>query len=433
MEGTNKTTKRKLVKKSENKVDKKPKKELDDPVPPQPHDDDDSDSDLDDLSKLLQPFSKTQLIELICSTAVKDPNLEAQIRAAADRDVTNRKIFVHGLSWDTTRETLMLVFESFGEIEDCNVVMDKNTGKAKGYGFILFKSRQGATKALKEPRKRINNRMTSCQLASLGSVPPPQSHEIGSRKIYVANVHLNVDAERLRAFFAKFGELEMGPIGFDPETGRSRGYAIFIYRTNEGARKALEEPHKVFEGNKLHCQRASEGKNKNQNSTQAGKSLGQSQPSVMAAMAAAPNLHLFAQHPSLNPMYGGYGNPALGGGMLNQGVVPMSQVGLIGSSVGAGIGLSGYSGGSYGLSQLSAGGSSLLGSYGPGSSSLKGLPHIYSSSMLGKTVSESGQTAAGGSYGGYTSHLWYEMFHILSIYCTSSLLSFVCFNFSFSG
>ncbi|XP_008453768.2 RNA-binding protein P-like isoform X1 [Cucumis melo] len=405
MEGTNKTAKRKLVKKSENKVDKKLKKELEDNVQSQPFDDV-SDSDFDDLPKLLEPFSKTQLIELICTTALKDPNLQAQIRAAADRDVTHRKIFVHGLGWDTTRETLTSVFESFGEIEDCNVVMDRNTGKAKGYGFVLFKSRQGAIKALKEPRKKINNRMTSCQLASVGSVPPPQSQEVGPRKIYVANVHHNVDAERLRAFFAKFGELEMGPIGFDPETGKSRGYAIFIYRTNEGARKALEEPHKVFEGNKLHCQRASEGKNKNQNSTQAAQSLGQNQTPVMAAMAAAPNLQLFAQHPGLNPVYGGYVSPALGGGMLNQGVVPMSQVGLVGSSVGAGIGLSGYSGGSYGLSQLSAGGSSLLGTYGSGSSSLKGLPHLYSSTMLGKTVSESGQAAAGGSLGGYTSHLW---------------------------
>ncbi|XP_022941787.1 UBP1-associated protein 2B-like isoform X2 [Cucurbita moschata] len=405
MEGTSKTTKRKLVKKSDNKVDKKLKNELDDPVSSQPHDDA-SDSDLDDLPKLLEPFSKTQLIELICTTALKDANLEAQIRAAADRDVTHRKIFVHGLGWDTTKETLTSVFELFGEIEDCNVVLDKNTGKAKGYGFILFKSRQGATKALKEPRKKINNRMASCQLASVGSVPPPQSQEVGPRKIYVANVHHNVDAERLRTFFAKFGELEMGPIGFDPETGKSRGYAIFIYRTNEGARRALEEPHKVFEGNKLHCQRAAEGKNKNQNSTQAVQSLAQTQPPMMAAMATASNLPLFAQHPSLNPVCSGFGNPALGGGMLNQGVVPMSQVGLVGSSVGAGIGLSGYSGGSYGLSQLSAGGSSMLGSYGSDSSSLKGLPHIYSSTMLGKAVSDRGPAASGGSLGGYTSYLW---------------------------
>ncbi|XP_022989524.1 UBP1-associated proteins 1A-like [Cucurbita maxima] len=138
----------------------------------QPHDDG-TDSDLDDLPKLLEPFSKTQLIELICTTALEDVNLEAQIRAAADRDVTHRKIFVHGLCWDTTKETLTSGFESFGETEDCNVVLDKNTGKAKGYGFILFKSRQGAIKALKEPRKKMNNRMASCQLASVGSVPPP--------------------------------------------------------------------------------------------------------------------------------------------------------------------------------------------------------------------------------------------------------------------
>ncbi|KAE8637575.1 hypothetical protein CSA_017852 [Cucumis sativus] len=58
MEGTNKTAKRKLVKKSENKVDKKLKKELEHNVQSQPVDDV-SDSDFDDLPKLLEPFSKT--------------------------------------------------------------------------------------------------------------------------------------------------------------------------------------------------------------------------------------------------------------------------------------------------------------------------------------------------------------------------------------
>lgn len=49
------------------------------------------------------------------------------------------------------------------------MVMDRATGKTKGYGFVLFKTRKGASKALREPQKRIGNRMASCQLASLGS------------------------------------------------------------------------------------------------------------------------------------------------------------------------------------------------------------------------------------------------------------------------
>ncbi|KAF3559060.1 hypothetical protein F2Q69_00014943, partial [Brassica cretica] len=68
---------------------------------------------------------------------------------------SHRKIFVHGLGWDTKTETLIEAFNQYGEIEDCKAVFDKVSGKSKGYGFILFKSRSGARNALKQPQKDL--------------------------------------------------------------------------------------------------------------------------------------------------------------------------------------------------------------------------------------------------------------------------------------
>jgi len=76
--------------------------------------------------------------------------------------------------------------------------------------------------------------------------------------VYVTNVAPDASAERLRAFFARFGELEGGPFGFDADTGASRGYALFVYQAAAGAAKAVEEPYRVFEGRTLHCQLANE-------------------------------------------------------------------------------------------------------------------------------------------------------------------------------
>ncbi|KAK4371414.1 hypothetical protein RND71_010889 [Anisodus tanguticus] len=61
-------------------------------------------------------------------------------------------------------------------------------------------------------------------------------------------------------FFAKFGEIEVGPMGFDPMTGKSKGYALFVYKTVEEASKFLEEPCKMFEGRQLYCKKAAERK-----------------------------------------------------------------------------------------------------------------------------------------------------------------------------
>lgn len=182
----------------------------------------------------------------------------------ADADPARRKIFVHGLGWDTTAETLVSEFGKYGAIEDCKAVVDKVSGKSKGYGFILFKHRSGAQKALKEPQKKIGNRMTSCQLASAGPVPappptaPPVS-EYTQRKIFVSNVSADIEVPKLVEYFSKFGEIEDGPLGLDKQTGKPKGFALFVYKSVESARKALEEPHKNFEGHTLHVQRAIDG------------------------------------------------------------------------------------------------------------------------------------------------------------------------------
>lgn len=137
-------------------------------------DEDDYENSRESIRKLLEPFGKDQLIDLLKDAALKDPALLTRISGTpAPVDPSLRKIFVHGLGWDATTEDLKAAFAPFGEIEDCRAVADRTTGRCKGFGFVLFRSLPAARKALKEPQKKIGQRMTSCQLASLG--PPSQS------------------------------------------------------------------------------------------------------------------------------------------------------------------------------------------------------------------------------------------------------------------
>lgn len=223
--------------------------------------DDEGEEEDEPLHKLLEPFSKDLLEHLLCEVASSHPDVLHRIRRLADADHAHRKIFVHGLGWDTTADTLLNAFKPYGDIEDCNAVSDKLSGKSKGYGFILFKHRAAARRALREPQKRIGNRMTACQLASAGPVPapPPPVSEYSQRKIYVSNVASDVDPHRLLHFFAKYGEIEEGPLGLDKATGKPKGFALFVYKAAESAKKALEEPHKSFDGRILHCQKAIDG------------------------------------------------------------------------------------------------------------------------------------------------------------------------------
>ncbi|KAL7174476.1 hypothetical protein ACSBR2_033681 [Camellia fascicularis] len=229
-------------------------------------DEEEEEEELEDepVEKILEPFGKEQLVVLVKEAVSKYPELMEIVHKLADADPAHRKIFVHGLGWDTNAETLTSVFGKYGEIEDCKAVSDKVSGKSKGYGFILFKHRSGARKALQQPQKKIGNRMTSCQLASAGPVPappptaPPVS-EYTQRKIFVSNVSSEIDPQKLLEYFSKYGEIEDGPLGLDKQTGKPKGFCLFVYKSIESARKALEEPHKNYEGHTLHCQKAVDG------------------------------------------------------------------------------------------------------------------------------------------------------------------------------
>ncbi|GLD91501.1 hypothetical protein PINS_up000034 [Pythium insidiosum] len=83
-------------------------------------------------------------------------------------DESERKLFVRGLAWDTSDETLRAVFQVFGELVEASVVRERKTGKSKGFGFVTYRHRASAELALQQPAKMIDGRQVNCNLASLG-------------------------------------------------------------------------------------------------------------------------------------------------------------------------------------------------------------------------------------------------------------------------
>ncbi len=60
------------------------------------------------------------------------------------------KIFVAKLAFKTTAEDLRALFEQFGTVESCKVIMDHETGRSKCYGFVEMPNDNEAYKAIVE-------------------------------------------------------------------------------------------------------------------------------------------------------------------------------------------------------------------------------------------------------------------------------------------
>ncbi|XP_008800966.1 glycine-rich RNA-binding protein 4, mitochondrial [Phoenix dactylifera] len=54
------------------------------------------------------------------------------------------KLFVAGLSWSVDEKSLKDAFSSFGEVAEVRIMYDKNTGRARGFGFVHFSTEHEA-------------------------------------------------------------------------------------------------------------------------------------------------------------------------------------------------------------------------------------------------------------------------------------------------
>ena len=60
------------------------------------------------------------------------------------------KLYVGNLSFDTTENDLRRLFEAFGTVTSCNLIMDKMTDKSRGFAFVELSSPAEAAKAIAE-------------------------------------------------------------------------------------------------------------------------------------------------------------------------------------------------------------------------------------------------------------------------------------------
>ncbi len=62
----------------------------------------------------------------------------------------SKKLFVGGLSWNTTDEGLQGAFSRFGEIVEAKVITDRETNRSRGFGFVTFANDESAASAISE-------------------------------------------------------------------------------------------------------------------------------------------------------------------------------------------------------------------------------------------------------------------------------------------
>ena len=80
----------------------------------------------------------------------RKPTLQTGKRKQSTDVKEGKTLFIRNVSFDSTEEALQELFEQFGDIEYCKLVVDKRTGHSKGMAFVKFKTTESAEQCLRE-------------------------------------------------------------------------------------------------------------------------------------------------------------------------------------------------------------------------------------------------------------------------------------------
>lgn len=159
------------------------------------------------------------------------------------------KMFIGGLNWETTDESLTNYFAQFGEVLECTVMRDHFSGKSRGFGFLTFR----------EP-KCVNAVMAKEHYLDGKIIDPkraiPREEQDKTSKIFVGGVGSDVTEEDYKQFFEQYGTVIDAQLMIDKDSGRPRGFGFVTFDSEQAMNTILAQPLLILKDKPIEVKRA---------------------------------------------------------------------------------------------------------------------------------------------------------------------------------
>ncbi|KAL4350638.1 hypothetical protein AHAS_Ahas10G0162000 [Arachis hypogaea] len=168
----------------------------------------------------------------------------------ADPERDQRTVFAYQMPLKATERDVYEFFSKAGKVRDVRLIMDRNSRRSKGVGYIEFYDVMSVPMAIAlsgqlllgqpvmvKPSEAEKNLVQSNTTSGAAGVAGP--YGAVDRKLYVGNLHFNMTESQLREIFEPFGPVELVQLPLDLETGHCKGFGFVQFAHLEHSKAAL--------------------------------------------------------------------------------------------------------------------------------------------------------------------------------------------------
>ncbi|XP_057708163.1 heterogeneous nuclear ribonucleoprotein A3 isoform X1 [Corythoichthys intestinalis] len=210
----------------------------------------------------------------------REEKSRSMLEGREDRDCKEpeqlRKLFIGGLSFETTEESLRAHFEQWGTLTDCVVMRDPSTKRSRGFGFVTYSSMMEVDDAMKERPHKVDGRVVEPKRAvSREDSNKPGAH-LTVKKIFVGGIKEDTEEYHIRDYFKKYGKIESIEIMEERQTGKKRGFCFVTFDDHDTVDKIVAQKYHTINAHNCEVRKALSKQEMNVMSNSRGRSGGSS-------------------------------------------------------------------------------------------------------------------------------------------------------------